>query len=564
MVIFALKNGTSSRTNRQRNAQVRHARKGAIVPLFGLLLPVLLVFCGFAINLAYMQVVTTELKIATDCAAHAGGRAMSIAQDDDSLTVRQKRDLAISEGIAKAREIAALNTVLGRQLSVGDENSDSEVQVGFGSSIRANNGRGMYEYTEFAFEDVAEGDARPSSLHVDTNMNIPFIFRVMNNKATANGPARNITGFSPTRRSVATQVNRDIALVLDRSGSMLRFGDEELLADTLDDLYGTVRIFDRYRLSFNRRSRFYNETSWIERGQPVPSNFNGPIEAEYRRLISDDERDDGQDNLNRRRFTDNVIYQLERLNNPNHTVGLKYSENVQNNRVDGDYYDPDDDQRANGDQDDLTQPMAIYARDWDNAYLPEDVKFPRFSRWALLVKGVDAFLDVLEQTDQEELVSLVTFSTSARLDFNLQDSTDDDGQQPHIAKGYANIRRLIADIECGGSTAIGDGLLEGLPPLIPNEDDPTSRARPFAARSIVVLTDGDNNRGTNPREAVESIVGENDVTIHTVTFTEGADQSAMQDVADAGHGHHYHDNDGSMLVAIFEEIANNLPTILTE
>ena len=547
-----------------RNNRKQHARKGAIIPLFALLLPVLLIFCGFAINLAYMQVVTTELKIATDCAAHAGGRAMSVAQDDESLTSKEKRDFAIEAGMTTARQVAALNTILGRQLSVGEEGSDSDIEVGFGSSIRADNGRGMFEYTEFDLETVTNGDARPSSLHVVGNLNVPMIFRVMNNTASEAGPARNITQFAPSRRSVATQVNRDIALVLDRSGSMLRFGDEELLADTLDDLYDTVRIFDRYRLSFNRRSRFYNETSWIERGQPVPSNFNGPIQAEYRRLISDDERDDGQDNLNRRRFTDNVIYQLERLNNPNHTVGLKYSENVQNNRVDGDYYDPDDDQRANGDQDDLTQPMAIYARDWDNAYLPDDVKFPRFCRWALLVQGVDAFLDVLEQTDQEELVSLVTFSTQARLDFNLQDSTDDDGQQPHIAEGYANIRRLIADIECGGATAIGDGLLEGLPPLIPNEDDPSSRARPFAARTIVVLTDGDNNRGTNPREAVDSIVGENEVTIHTVTFTEGADQSAMQDVADAGNGRHYHDNDGSMLVAIFEEIANNLPTILTE
>ena len=67
--------GTTPRTNRRRDA-----RKGAIVPMFAILLPVLLIFCGFAINLAYMQVVTTELKIATDCAAHAGGRAMSVAQ----------------------------------------------------------------------------------------------------------------------------------------------------------------------------------------------------------------------------------------------------------------------------------------------------------------------------------------------------------------------------------------------------------------------------------------------------------------------------------------------------
>jgi hypothetical protein len=54
------------------------------------------------------------------------------------------------------------------------------------------------------------------------------------------------------------------------------------------------------------------------------------------------------------------------------------------------------------------------------------------------------------------------------------------------------------------------------------------------------------------------------LTIHTVTFGEGADQDLMQDVAVIGGGNHYHAANGSELVAIFEEIANNLPTILTQ
>ena len=35
-------------------------------------------------------------------------------------------------------------------------------------------------------------------------------------------------------------------------------------------------------------------------------------------------------------------------------------------------------------------------------------------------------------------------------------------------------------------------------------------------------------------------------------------------VAAIGGGTHYHADDGESLIAIFEEIANNLPTILTE
>ena len=75
----------------------RSNRRGAVIPMFAILLPVLLIFCGFAINLAYMQVASTEMKIATDCAAHAGGRAMSVSQEDGTgLTLQERRDLAIA------------------------------------------------------------------------------------------------------------------------------------------------------------------------------------------------------------------------------------------------------------------------------------------------------------------------------------------------------------------------------------------------------------------------------------------------------------------------------------
>ena len=40
-------------------ATKQRTRTGAIMPLFALLLPLLLIFAGFAINLAYMQLVST-------------------------------------------------------------------------------------------------------------------------------------------------------------------------------------------------------------------------------------------------------------------------------------------------------------------------------------------------------------------------------------------------------------------------------------------------------------------------------------------------------------------------
>ena len=559
MGILNSKNEIATRSNRTTSR--RNVRKGAIVPLFAILLPVILIFCGFAINLAYMQVVTTELKIATDCAAHAGGRAMSVAQDDSNSTAQEKRDRAIQAGIDKATELAGINTVLGRQLSVGQNGSDSEIEIGFGSSVRADNGYGMYAYTEAELSAIMNGETRPTSLHVDGNITVPMIFRVMNS-TSSEGSTTSITGFSPERRSVATQVNRDVALVLDRSGSMLYFRDEDLLTETINDLYDTVRTFRRYYYSSNSNSADYYRFQWVEDGMPTPDYWDGPYNSANARLISEDERDNALKDVYNRRYTDNVIYQLERWTNPYHTLGLKYSESYQNNSQQSDF-DPEDEQRSYGDRDDLTQAMALYARDYDNEYRAGVEGAPRHSRWGLLYDGVDAFLNVLDLTDQEELVSLVTFNNEARLDFNLQKSTDDNGETPYVAEGYPNIRRLIAGITPDGGTAVGDGMLKGLPPLIPSEDS-TSLARPFAAKTIVVLTDGVSNSGTDPGEAVTEIVGEANVTIHTVTFSAGADQAAMRSVANAGHGRHYHDDDGSRLVGIFEEIANNLPTILTE
>ena len=58
-------------------------RDGAIIPLFAILLPILLVLAAFSVNLASMQLTTTELRITTDVASHAGGRALNVFQNMD-------------------------------------------------------------------------------------------------------------------------------------------------------------------------------------------------------------------------------------------------------------------------------------------------------------------------------------------------------------------------------------------------------------------------------------------------------------------------------------------------
>ena len=91
-------------------------------------------------------------------------------------------------------------------------------------------------------------------------------------------------------------------------------------------------------------------------------------------------------------------------------------------------------------------------------------------------------------------------------------------------------------------------------------------ARQFAAKTIVVLTDGENNNGKEPKQAAIDIVGQDAVTIHTVIFATDNQtaKDAMEDTAEEGNGKHYHADTGAELITKFIEIANNLPTILSE
>jgi len=437
-------------------------RKGATFTLFAIMLPVLIILCSFAINVAYMQLVSTELKIATDVAAHAGGRAMSIHQNSDTAW-----DFAVQAG--------ALNLVAGNPLQI----TRDEDHLTFGTSTRSDKGFGRYEFNPVSKTKVDNGTGRATSISVTGDLSLPLIFAAMPGTSTV----------MQSRTSIATQVDRDIALVLDRSGSMLFFRDEDELTDTIWEIYNTTETLRRWRWS--RSFGWYQQT--------------------YRqRLISSSERDNALRSLYSRRYSSNLRDHL------------------------GDW-DID---------------MAEYADDWTSKRSYSSIfstGAPRHSRWALMTEGVDRFFDVLEVTDQEELVSLTTFSHEAAIDTQLQPVYDD-------------LRDKVYEISPFGGTAIGEGMRIGLPPIIEG-----AKARIFAAKTIVILTDGSNNPGTlDPVAEVIRIRGTNNVTIHTVTFTPGADQDAMKEVARYGGGRHYHANDGNVLIEIFEEIANNLPTILTQ
>lgn len=402
------------------------SRKGAVLPFFALLLPIIFLLCGLAINTAHLQLVKTEMRVATDASAHAGGRAMSIFQ-------------TTQDAIDWAEYVASQNQVAGQPLRI-----QVNEYIDFGLSTRAG-GTGRYQFVRTPRAAVDAGTAEANSIAVIGYMNVPLAIRAI----------PNVSAVDVSARAVATQVDRDIAIVLDRSGSMLEYKDEQELNDEI------IADYYSYRIGY-----------W-----EAVDALRGP----YR----------------------------------------YFSRNVMNN-LSGDMYE---------------YAYDVRYRSW---------RAPRHSRWYQLDQAVDAFLDVLEETDQEELVSVATFASTARLDHAL-------------TLDYDPIRQMVGETDPDGATGIGLGIQQAVPSIMT-----AAEARPFAAKTIVILTDGINNRSPDPVVVTRDLMDRYNITIHTVTFTDGADQTKMKRVAEEGFGKHYHADTGDELVEIFEEIANNLPTILSE
>lgn len=166
------------------------------------------------------------------------------------------------------------------------------------------------------------------------------------------------------------------------------------------------------------------------------------------------------------------------------------------------------------------------------------------NRFEGLKNAVNVFVNELNSTPQDEFVSMSVYSSTAL-------------KAVPMTSNMTTIRNRLNDFRPGGMTAIGRGMQTGLTTY----NDPN--ARPFALRAMIVMTDGNHNTGINPRDVVPACLDEN-VKVHTITFSRGANQSLMRQVASAGGGIHLHANNNSQLAQAFRDIARQLSVMLIE
>jgi Flp pilus assembly protein TadG len=359
--------------------------------LIALTLPLVLIMVAFAVDVAWMQLVRTELRTATDAASRAGAKQLSVQQSEAAAR-------------AAAKDAALRNPVAGTPLEV----LDSEIEVGLS--------RQASRSSRFVF---TPGGSQLNAVRVTGNRTA----------GSAGGPVALFLGqimgvshFQPSQVATSTQLDRDLCLVIDRSGSMM--GD-----------------------LFNERN--------------VPGGAC----------------------------------------NPPH---------------------------------------------------------PTLSRWGALTRAVAGFLDELDKTAQLEQCGMASYS-SAGSACGFTFTTSD--VNALLDFDYSTIRSEMARLSSravAGRTNIYAGIENGIVVLTD-----TNRVRPFAFRTMVLMTDGRHNTGPEPVIAAREAATEN-ITIHTVTFSEDADFARMRAVADATGGQHYHAPDAAALERIFREIASTLPVMITE
>src|SRR6478672_8589831 len=165
---------------RDRSTKARQeSRRGAMMVLIAVCLPLCIIMAAFAINVAWMQLVRTELRTSTDAAARAAGKELSLAQ---STTVAR----------TAAKDAAKRNFVAGGPLQLAD--SDIE----FGNSSQPT------DTSRFVF---TPGGKIPNAVRVTGQRT----------KGSNSGPVNmllskvfTIKQFEPKETAISTQLDRDI------------------------------------------------------------------------------------------------------------------------------------------------------------------------------------------------------------------------------------------------------------------------------------------------------------------------------------------------------------------
>lgn len=159
----------------------RGSRRGAIAILVVAVIAVLIVLAAFAVNVAYMQLVREQLRVACDSAAKAALVNLGATQSESSA-------------ISFAQTVSNHNLVAGKPPQI------SAANIVFGNATP--DGSGVYEFTP----GLKPFNAAKVTGNVTRGLFLQTFLPV--------------SDFSTAQISLTTRISHDVCLVLDRSASM--------------------------------------------------------------------------------------------------------------------------------------------------------------------------------------------------------------------------------------------------------------------------------------------------------------------------------------------------------
>lgn len=170
------------------SGQRRQRRRGTVLVLMAVLMSALALTVALSIDIAYIHVSKMELRAATDVAARAA-----------SVTLASTQDLKLAT--ERGRAVAGMNKVGGLPLALQDAN------FVYGNSSRNASGSFVFVPGKTPYNGVKVNVDLGSGLMAGAIK--PFFKEI-----------HGVSGIAAKQEAIATYLERDIVLVIDRSGSM--------------------------------------------------------------------------------------------------------------------------------------------------------------------------------------------------------------------------------------------------------------------------------------------------------------------------------------------------------
>lgn len=163
------------------------SRKGAMLVLIAALMSIFLIAVVFTVDVAYMQLVRTQLRVATDASAKAAVEAL--ARTESSLEAR-----------TVAKRLVQENQIGGKKIQIEDND------IVFGRTIANRDGSWSFLPNSSPYQAVSV----TVNLSEESGNDIPLFF----------GRVLGHTNFTPRHTATAANLTHEIVLCLDRSHSM--------------------------------------------------------------------------------------------------------------------------------------------------------------------------------------------------------------------------------------------------------------------------------------------------------------------------------------------------------